>query len=297
MNTQMKGTFSRWSENSARWYEEASKYTRYHEKLTEYIVPHLDPQGTCCELACGTGTLARHLAPFTLSYTANDIDPHSIQFCRDMQEKNPLPNLELILGDWHDTFRDKTFGTVVFSYFGAVIKDWEALKQIAEKKVIAVVPRYDEEELRQKAKAFSGQSRFRNLTAQESERDSAFDSSSPSRSLSEEKGKPTDKREKADGGEKKKKKRPFETMEAISAFLEEKKVPHKTIPLTLEFGQPARTIQEAEEYAGYYYRFETEEELHEFVKMKFQPADCGYFFSKKKNIGIVIADMTSQHSC
>ncbi len=82
-------------------------------------------------------------------------------------------------------------------------------------------------------------------------------------------------------------------MEAIARFLDERSVAYRLIPLTMEFGQPCATLQEAEEYVQYYYRFDSEEERKEFVRLKFQPADCGYYFPKKKNIGIVIIDMTS----
>ena len=89
MNTQKKGSFSRWSGNSAEWYEAASKYTRYHEKLKTHIAPYLNPKETCCELACGAGTLARHLAPLTARYIANDIDPSSLEFCSKLQNQEP----------------------------------------------------------------------------------------------------------------------------------------------------------------------------------------------------------------
>ena len=139
MNTQKKGTFSRWNESSARWYEQASAYTRYHEKLTEHIAPYLSPQASCCELACGTGALARHLAPLTASYTANDIDPQAVAFCRGIQSGHPLPNLEFLEGDWQKVFAGRSFDTVIFSYFGAVIRDWEALKKIASHQVLSLI--------------------------------------------------------------------------------------------------------------------------------------------------------------
>ena len=87
----------------------------------------------------------------TASYTANDyIDPQAVAFCRGIQSGHPLPNLEFLEGDWQKVFAGRSFDTVIFSYFGAVIRDWEALKKIASHQVIAVVPRYDKEEIRQK---------------------------------------------------------------------------------------------------------------------------------------------------
>ena len=160
MNTQKKGSFSRWSGNSAEWYEAASKYTRYHEKLKTHIAPYLNPKETCCELACGAGTLARHLAPLTARYIANDIDPSSLEFCSRLQNQEPVANLEFLPGDWRKVLAGKKFDTVIFSYFSAIFTDWDALRQLAEKKIIAVVPRYSPDEIEEKKKAFAARSRF-----------------------------------------------------------------------------------------------------------------------------------------
>ena len=134
MDTQKKGSFSRWSGDSARWYEAASEYTHYHDKLKTYIAPYLNTEETCCELACGSGTLARCLAPLTARYTANDIDPDSLKFCRARQTERPVPNLEFLPGDWSEVLKNKTFDTVIFSYFSAVFTGWEQLKRLARKK-------------------------------------------------------------------------------------------------------------------------------------------------------------------
>lgn len=260
-NSQKKGSFSRWNLRSAQWYEEASAYTHYHDELRRIIEPHLSPEDTCCELACGTGTLARHLAPLTSSYTANDIDPQSIDFCNDLQAQAPVDHLQFVLGDWHTVFDNSSFDVVIFSYFGAILQDWETLKKLASRKVIAILPRYTEREMEEKKKAFSARSRFRSEADQTKAKE-------PRRKV-----------------------KSFETMESVSEFLAQQHVSFQAIPMTLEFGQPCANPEEAEEYVRYYYRFEKEEEISAFVKEKFQPADCGYYFPKQKNIGIVIIDM------
>ena len=89
----IKGVLFRWTDESARWYEEASQHTGYHNRLEEIIAPHLDESWRCCELACGTGTLARHLAPHVSAYTANDLDPHAMEHLRRMNAKDPIPGL------------------------------------------------------------------------------------------------------------------------------------------------------------------------------------------------------------
>ena len=112
----VKGTLFRWTADSADWYESASEYTGYHDRLTEIIAPHLDSEYTCCELACGTGTLARHLAPYVKSYAANDIDHNAAVHLADMISDGSCPNLDIIEGDWHDVFALKKFNVAVFSF-------------------------------------------------------------------------------------------------------------------------------------------------------------------------------------
>ncbi len=252
-NSNIKGTFSHWSDSSARWYEEASQYTNYHQELKKYIAPYLSIEETCCELACGTGTLARCLAPLTASYTANDIDPQSLQFCEKIQKKHPLPNLTFLPGDWKTVLGEKTFDTVIFSYFGVILTDWELLRRIASKKIIAILPRYNASELREKEKSMD-------VRIKKDSRGRRHD---------------------------------FETMNSVCAFLDMQSISYDAIPLTLEFGQPCRTLEDAEAYVRYYYKLKTDDEVQEFIRLKFKPADCGYFYSKKKNIAIIAIDMTS----
>ena len=187
---------------------------------------------------------------------------------------------------------------MIFSYFSAIFTDWDALRQLAEKKIIAVVPRYSPDEIEEKKKAFAARSRFGRTAEEDSPatpaglpktRNGAYTDlpDTAAEKISDTPG-DTKKNKKTDG----KKGRSFETMEAIAEFLDERTVSYRLIPLTMEFGQPCATLEEAEEYVRYYYRFEREEELKEFVRLKFQPADCGYYFPKTKNIGIVVIDMT-----
>lgn len=139
----IKGALFRWSEESAEWYETASEYTGYHDKLKEIISPYLDKNDKCCELACGTGTLARCLAPLVSSYTANDLDPSAIAFLNERLESKPQPNINILAGDWHDMVGKQQFNTIIFSYFSAVLLDWENLKEIATDKIISIAPRKD----------------------------------------------------------------------------------------------------------------------------------------------------------
>ncbi len=139
----VKGSLFRWSEESVEWYETASEYTGYHEKLKKIILPYLDKNDTCCELACGTGALARRLAPFVSSYTANDLDPNAVAFLNRRLKSEPQENINIYSGDWHYMVGKYQFNTVIFSYFSAVLRDWENLKKITTDKVISIAPRKD----------------------------------------------------------------------------------------------------------------------------------------------------------
>lgn len=286
-----KGTFGRWSGTSAQWYEAASAYTGYHDKLVEYISRYITESDKCAELACGAGTLARHIAPLVKSYAANDIDTGSIDFCTDMQEADPIEGLSYELGDWRNVFNGRSFDVVFFSFFSAVLNDWDDLKKIAAKKVIAITPRYTEEEKAAKRKAVEqhkSDSHAGSLDRAGSHGDADSHDGVDSRDSA---GSRTDAVTTMPGNIRKKD-RSFETIETISAFLEKRGIPYESIALSLEFGQPCSTLEEAMEYTRYYYKFETDEECHQFIDEKFKPADCGYFYSKKKNINITVIDMT-----
>lgn len=139
--SEKKGTFRPWTPQSIEWYERASAYTRYHSRLAGLLLPYLRPEDRCCELACGTGTLARMLAPHVSRYTANDIDPDAIAHNRDLigQVNDTHPGcMELVGGDWKEVLRGRQFDTVIFSFFGAIRRNWEELRAIAGRQIIAV---------------------------------------------------------------------------------------------------------------------------------------------------------------
>ena len=135
----IKGVFQHWTDESIDWYQRASEYTGYHRNLIPYILPWLTNTENCCELACGTGALARCLAPYTGRYTANDADPAAIRYNRTKKEQGDVPdNLELAEGDWKEALSGRRFATVLFSFFGALISNWEDLKKITARQVIVI---------------------------------------------------------------------------------------------------------------------------------------------------------------
>jgi SAM-dependent methyltransferase len=250
-NENVRGVLFRWTDESAMWYEEASAYTGYHDRLAEIISPHLDHSYTCCELACGTGTLARHLAPHVKSYIANDIDFHATDHLLKMTADGSVPNLSVMQGDWHEVFAGKSFNAAVFSFFGAVEDDWDDLKQLAEDKIIVISPRSREGKMKAAAEAAKSDKSQRILRG---------------------------------------KARSYETGPSISEFLDKNGISYVCEDLDLEFGQPFSNLSQARAYVRYYYKLE-ERDIDLFLEKKLERTDTGWYFPKNKAISVIIIDM------
>lgn len=135
---ELSGSLTFWTDESIRWYERASDFTGYHRELKKVIEPYLNDTDRCCELACGTGTLARTLSPLVSDYLANDIDTAAAAYMKGLE----LPaGMNFLHGDWHDIFKGKRFDVVLFSFFGAMLRDWDRLVEMADRSIIAVLPR------------------------------------------------------------------------------------------------------------------------------------------------------------
>lgn len=138
---EIKGKLNRWTLDSARWYEEAYLFSDYHKILADKIFAAVSADASCCELACGNGSLARSVAPGVRSYTANDIDLNAIEWVKQKKEEESHNNMEIVAGDWKTVISGRRFDAVIFSFFGAVLNDWDKLKEITRDKVIIIVPR------------------------------------------------------------------------------------------------------------------------------------------------------------
>lgn len=234
---------SRWSGQAAVWYEAASEYTGYHLQILDKIRPYLNSGDEVCEIACGTGTLSRAIATLVKEITANDLDFNIIDHIREKMTETHIQNMIVQQGDWKTLFENKCFDVVVFSYFGGILKDWNRLKRIAKRNIIAVLPSQDAE------------NRTDGLTLNQSQLNLS-------------------------------KKR--ETVEMASEFLTELGVNFTTIFLDLDFGQPFPRKQDFIPYLKHYYKLEEGPKLDAFMDESLTPIKDGWYFSKKKKIGILV---------
>lgn len=137
----VRGTLRGWTERSCEWYETASDYTGYHDRLLEALLPFLRETDRCCEIACGTGLLARKTAPHIASYTANDADPTAMSFLRRQLTGTDRERIRIQEGDWREALKDQSFDVVLTSYFGVPVEFWPLLRSLARRMIIIICPR------------------------------------------------------------------------------------------------------------------------------------------------------------
>ncbi len=139
--SEIKGVLHGWTAQSAKWYDDASEYTGYHEKLAEYFLKYLKHEYSCFEIACGTGNMARALAPHVASYVACDRDPAACDFFIKKLSHDGESDIKVICGDWKEALGNDKYDVITTSFFGAETDDWEIIKNAARHLFIAVVPR------------------------------------------------------------------------------------------------------------------------------------------------------------
>lgn len=289
----IKGTLFRWTDESAAWYEAASEYTGYHDRLTEIIAPHLSDSYTCCELACGTGTLARHLAPYVKSYTANDIDYHATDHLAEMIADGSHPNIDIIQGDWHDVFAGKKFNAAVFSFFGAVEQDWDNLTKLVTDRIVVISPRTRTGKMKLAADNAAA------AAAQNEAAGAQADNASGAPDLSGASGAPADAATGATAEPAKPQRiirgkvRSFETGPSIAEFLDKNGISYVRNDVDLEFGQPFDNLSQARDYTRYYYKLD-ESDIDIFLEKKLERLEDGrWYFPKIKELSVIIIDMTT----
>lgn len=241
----VKGVLSFWTEKSVRWYEEASKVTHYHDQLASYIVPFLNKKDTACEIACGTGCLARKLAPFVQKYTANDIDTVATAWFENQLKAKPQENIEIVNKNWKKYLQEKQFTSIIASFFPSILYDFDLIKKTEAKQIILIVP---------------------NKSYIQSKKVANHKNPAETNKIK------------------------LKSSEDIVEFLKEHDLSCDIKSLSLEFGQPFYSIEEAKIYIQHYYKLD-DPDTSEFIDKKLIQKDYGYYFPKAKDISIVKIDL------
>ena len=110
--------YYRWSEQSIRWFIDASAYTRFHQKAAEVIVPFMNAADTLCDVGCGLGSLDLALASHVKSITAIDLESRVLDVFKAGINKEGIQNIRVVCADMledilteHDVFLMSLFGT------------------------------------------------------------------------------------------------------------------------------------------------------------------------------------------
>jgi len=128
----------KWTEESITWYENAAQQSSYHNHIIKVIRPYLDADDNLCEIACGTGFLAKKVAPYVKSITANDLDILALQYLQEHLSSIEREQITIVFGDWKASLADVSFDTVIFSFFSVFFSDWDMLCDLAKKRIISI---------------------------------------------------------------------------------------------------------------------------------------------------------------
>ncbi|MBR6826066.1 MAG: methyltransferase domain-containing protein, partial [Oscillospiraceae bacterium] len=114
----------RWSADTIRFMEDASRYGSYHRDLARALLPYLPTEGHVCDAGCGLGHLSLELAAHCRKVTAIDVSASALQGIVN----RALPdNLRVLQGDVFSM--EGHYDAMVFCYFGRT----EEILKLAEK--------------------------------------------------------------------------------------------------------------------------------------------------------------------
>lgn len=126
-----------WTDQAAKWFEDASAYTGYHQKVAQLLLPYLDQTATLCDLGCGIGLIDEALAGHISQITGVDANENAIDYMTKMMKRKDITNITPICGDARQL--QGLWDTVLMVFFGKLEEDLDHYLTLAQKQVIAIV--------------------------------------------------------------------------------------------------------------------------------------------------------------
>ncbi|MDO4572455.1 MAG: methyltransferase domain-containing protein [Clostridia bacterium] len=101
-----------WTPDAVRWMRDAAAKSGYYQRLAGRILPYLPPQARLLDAGCGTGELARALAPHAACVTAMDVSAPALDALRDCPD-----NVRPLLADAFRHEPEEPYDALLLCYF------------------------------------------------------------------------------------------------------------------------------------------------------------------------------------
>lgn len=126
-----------WTEQSIKWFCEASEYSDFHHDLGKLVGEEINPDEVVCDLGCGLGYLTSELGKYCRSVMAIDSDEKALAELRKRQPNN----VTVICADVDKMPCEAICDTLVLSFFGRITenKNLDKYLSFCRNRLIAVV--------------------------------------------------------------------------------------------------------------------------------------------------------------
>ncbi|MEG2388786.1 MAG: class I SAM-dependent methyltransferase [Clostridia bacterium] len=126
-----------WNEQTIDWFDAASRYTGFHEKLAALLRPNITPGGCMVDVGCGPGLIDFALSPSVRAITCVDLNAEVVAQVAARARARGIGNIEArcadaraLSGCWDD---------VLMVFFGRPDVDMARWLALCKNRVIAVV--------------------------------------------------------------------------------------------------------------------------------------------------------------
>lgn len=133
-----------WNDKSLKWMRDAANYTNYYTIISEQLKDILTEESSVCEIGCGIGYLSLNMAKYVKDILAVDVSEKALETMKEEMNDREITNIQIINADWHnllDYYGENKFHITMYSNFTAITTDWEKLKAITSRYIVAVLPR------------------------------------------------------------------------------------------------------------------------------------------------------------
>lgn len=105
-----------WTDQSIKWFKDASEYSGFHEEVGELIRPFLSENDTLMDIGCGLGYLDMALAKYVSNIKVVDIDKNVINHVKKRCKEHRINNIQALCGNVNENMENRD--VILMSFFG-----------------------------------------------------------------------------------------------------------------------------------------------------------------------------------